>query len=159
MKLKSTLFQVANGKISKKTLPNFIIQIAVICTLGTSLSAYSFEWRDILSKSYTPKWQLVENNFYIDLSSIKKSNLGLATAVFKTESRDRAREVGAAQYEYTAFVVDFDCKKNEIKVIAVYDNLKDLGLQSVSAGGVGEWTPIANQKSEKFKKGFNVACK
>jgi hypothetical protein len=53
-----------------------IKKLYLILVFFISIQAYSFDIKGIFSKSYSPNWVLVATNFYIDMNSIEKNNLG-----------------------------------------------------------------------------------
>jgi hypothetical protein len=136
-----------------------IKKVYFIFVFFISIQAYSFDIKEIFTKSYSPKWVLVTTNFYIDMNSIEKNSLGLATASFKTENRERAKQIGASQYEYTVFIADFDCRKIEYKVVYAADKLKFGESRTINLGDLNVWNSVVTEKNERFFKGLQIACK
>jgi hypothetical protein len=136
-----------------------IKKLSLILVFFISIQAYSLDIKGIFSKSYSPNWVLVATNFYIDMNSIEKNNLGLASASFKTENRERAKQIGVSQYEYTIIIADFDCRKIEYKVGYAADKLKFGESRTINLGDLNVWQSAHSEKNERFFKGLQVACK
>jgi hypothetical protein len=121
--------------------------------------AFGIDMQKQNSIDYKENWTKIGENFYIDTSSIVKNKMNLSSAVFKTENRERAKIVGVAYYEYTAYGIDVDCTKKELVIKFVFDKTKPNELIEVKGNGIGVWTPIESlAKNNRMLKAYERLC-